>query len=105
MFEGMARKDGVVLLEVELHVLLKPVGFEQAVDRGRVVVILVLGGLLRLGLDENGALETDLVLVLDNEREEASRLFQFLPDIGVDQRFIALALAPHHVVFTAQPLR
>ena len=79
MLERVAGKNRVVLLDIELHVLLEPVGLEQAIDRRRVIVILMLGRLLRLGLDQDRALEADLVLVVDDQREEAAGLFQFRP--------------------------
>jgi hypothetical protein len=50
------------------------VALEEAVDGGAVVVVLVLGRLLRLGLDQQRALEADLVLVLDDQRQEAGEL-------------------------------
>ena len=39
-----------------------------------VVVVLVLGRLLRLGLDQERALEADLVLVLGDQVQEAGEL-------------------------------
>ena len=69
-----------------------------------VVVVLVLGGLHRLGLDEQRALEADLVLVLDDEVQEPGELRALAPEVRVEQRVVALAAAPQHVVRAAQPL-
>ena len=76
MLEGMAGQDGVALLDIELDLLLQSEILEEAVDRGDVVVVLVLGRLLRLRLDQDRALEADLVLVLDDEIEEAAELIE-----------------------------
>ena len=103
MLKTVARQNGVVLLKIELHIIFKPIGFEQAIDRGRVVIILMLCRFLGLGLNENRSLEPNLVLVIDNQRQEASRLFQFLSDIGVDAAFHSLRARPtlhsfHHPI-------
>ena len=43
-----------------------PCVLQEAVHGGDVEVVLVLGRLARLGLDQDRALEADLVLVLDD---------------------------------------
>ena len=58
----------------------------------------MLGRLLRLGLDQDGALEADLVLVLDHHAHEAADLVGLALEVGVEQRLVALAPAPQHVV-------
>ena len=70
----MAGQRRVVGLDVELVLVLEAVPDEEAVDRRRVVVVLVLGRLLRLRLDQERALEADLVLVLGDQVEEAGEL-------------------------------
>ena len=67
VLEGMAGKDGVALLDIDLDLLLQPELLEEAIDRGDIVVVLVLGRLLRLRLDQDRALEADPVLVVDDE--------------------------------------
>ena len=74
MLEGMAGQDRVALLDVDLDLLLQPEPLEEAVDGGDVVVVLVLGRLLRLRLDQDRALEADPVLVVDDQAEEAAGL-------------------------------
>ena len=76
VLEAVAGEQRVVLLDVDLDLLLQAVRLEEAEHRGDVVVVLVLGGLGRLGLDQDGALEADLVLVLDDELQEAPELRQ-----------------------------
>ena len=51
------------------------------------------------------ALEADLVLVLDHHGEEAAELVLLLLQVGVEQRVVALAPAPQHVVLAAQAVR
>jgi hypothetical protein len=42
------------------------------------------------------------VLVLDDQRDEAAELVQLALDVGVEQRLVALASAPEHIVLPAQ---
>ena len=74
-------------------------------DRGRVVVVLVLRRLLRLGLDEQHALEADLGLVLGHQVEEAGQLGALPTQVGVQQGVVALSAAPQDVVRAAESLR
>ena len=67
-------------------------------DRGAVVVVLVFGGLLGLGLDEQGALEADLVLVLSHHRQESGELVGLLAQTGIEQSLVTLSASPQHVV-------
>ena len=69
------------------------------------MVVLMLGGLEGLGLDENRAFEADAVLVLDHHATGIAVLIQLAAQIGVQQRVVALAPAPEHVVLAAQPVR
>ena len=101
----MAGEDGVVLLDVELDVVEEVVALQEAVAGGDVEIVLVLGRLLRLGLDQDRAFEANFVLVLDHQRNEAAELVELTSDIGVEQRLVALAPAPQHVVLAAEPMR
>ena len=78
-----------------------PNSLQEAVHGGDIVVVLVLGWLLRLRLDQDGALEADLVLVVDDQLQEAPGLRALALQVGVEQRLIALAAAPQHIVFAA----
>ena len=102
VLEGVAGEDGVVLLDVDLDLFLEAELLQHAPDRADVEIVLVLGRLLRLGLDEDGALEADLVLVLDDHGQEAAELVELLLDVGVEQGLVALAAAPQHVVGAAE---
>ena len=64
----------------------------------------MLGRLLRLGLDEQKALEPDPVLVLGDHRQEAGELGLLAGEVGVEQRLVALATTPQHVVRPIEPL-
>jgi hypothetical protein len=61
VLEGVAGQRRVVGLDVELEVLLEAVGAQEGDPAGDVEVVLVLGRLLRLGLDQELALEADLL--------------------------------------------
>ncbi len=60
----MAGKRGVVGLDIELEVLVQVVRLEEADARLRVVVVLVLHRLARLGLDQQleGGLAVEVVV-------------------------------------------
>ena len=106
VLEAVARQGGVVRLDVDLEVLgRQAVALEERVHRRRVVVVLVLRRLIRLRLDEQRALEADLVLVLDDQVHEAPELIELALHVGVEQRLVAFAAAPEHVVLAAQLLR
>ena len=49
--------------------------------------------------------EADLVLVLDDQLQEAAELLELAAQVGVEQRVVALAAAPQHVVRAAEPVR
>ena len=55
-------------------------------------------------LNQDRALEANLVLVFNDQRQHALGLFKLLADPGVEQGFIAFAAAPHDIVFTIQSL-
>lgn len=61
-------------------------------------------GLLRLGLDQDRPLETDLVLVLHHQVEETAELVELTLHVGVEKRLIPLATAPQDIVLAAQAL-
>ena len=105
MVEAEARQRGVVRFDVELELAGQTVANEEPVDRRRVVVVLVLGGLVRLRLDQKGTLEADLVLVLDDHAHEAGHLVVFVLQVRVQKRVVAFAPAPQDVVGAAQFLR
>ena len=95
----------MVALDVDLELALQTVALEEAVHRRRVVVVLMLGGLLRLGLDQQRPGEADLVLVRHHQLEEPRELVALLTQAGVQQRLVALAPAPQDVVLTAEAVR
>jgi hypothetical protein len=78
------------------------VALQETVNGGHVEIILVLGRLLRLRLDQDRALEADLVLVIDDHGEEAAHLVQLALEVGVEQGFVAFPAAPEHVVLAAE---
>ena len=98
MFKTVAGQRGVVRLDVHLHFFFQAIGEEEAVDGFDVEIILMLGRLMRLGFDQDIALETDLVLMLDDHLQEAAKLCLFLFQVGVEQAVIAFTAAPQHIV-------
>ena len=102
--EAVAGQRRVVGLDVDPVLRLQAVADQEAVDGRGVVVVLVLGRLLRLRLDQQRALEPDPVLVLRDEVQEPGQLGLLARQVGVEQRFVALAPAPQHVVRAAEAL-
>jgi hypothetical protein len=102
--ERVAGQRRVVRLDIEAVLAVEAVADEEPVDRRRVVVVLMLRRLHRLGLDKERALEADPVLVLGDQMEEAGELVAFAPKVSVEQRVVTLATAPQGVVRAAEPL-
>ena len=74
MLERMVGEHRVADLDVELDLPLEPEALQKPEHRRDVEIVLVLGRLLRLRLDQEHALEADLVLVVDDQRQEPPEL-------------------------------
>ena len=94
MLEGMVRQHRMADFDIELDLALEAEALQEAEHGRDVEVVLMLGRLLRLGLDQDHALEADLVLVVDDQRQKAPELLLLATQVGVEQRFVALAAAP-----------
>src|SRR4029077_5465820 len=105
MLEVMTGENGVVLLDIRLYLFLQATGPKHPVDRRYIEIVLVLGWLHRLWLDQDRTLEADLVLVFNNEVEEPPELLELAFEVRVEQRLIAFAPAPEHIVFAAEFVR
>ena len=75
---------------------------EESCNGLGVDVILVLGGLHRLGLDEEGALEALLAGVVARHSQHGGHVFLLTLHVGVEQRHVAFAAAPEDVGGAAQ---
>src|SRR5215468_10198372 len=102
MLEVVTGKNGVVLLDVYLNLILQAVGLKHAVDRRYIEIVLMFGRLLRFGLDQDSTLETDLVFMFNNVVEEPAELVEFASKISVEQSLIPFASAPEHIVLAAK---
>ena len=76
VLEVQSRERRVIDLDVDLDLLRQPIALQEGEHGGDVVIVLVLGGLERLGLDEDRALEADAVLVLHDHGEEPAVLIE-----------------------------
>ena len=102
MLEGVAGQRGVVHLNVHLEVLLQSVGAQEANHGLRINVVLVLGGLHGLGLNEESSLEALGACIVAGCGKHLGQVV-FLPlHLGVEQAVVTLTAAPEHVVGTAQ---
>ena len=103
--EAVARQSGVVDLEVQAVFVGEPVSLQEPDDGRNVVVVLMLGRLLWLRLDEQRSGESDPLLVLRDQREKPREL-RFLPgEVGVEEGFVAFAPTPEHVVRSLETMR
>ena len=102
VFETVSCQRRVIGFNFDLDLVFQPVPFEKAVDGRDVVIVLVLHRLVRLWLDQDRALEADLVLVFDHHRHEPAKLIELARDVGVEDRVVAFAPAPQHVIGSAQ---
>ena len=100
----MAGERGVIGLEVQLEVLQEAVFAEEVEAGGRIGIVLVGRGFARLRLDEELALEADLLRVVDSEVQERGEVVELTLHVGVDQRGVAFAAAPEDVTFAAESL-
>jgi hypothetical protein len=89
---------------LNLKMLLQAVGAQEGDAAGDVEVVLVLGRLLRLGLDEELALEADALGVVDRHVDERGEVVLLALQVGVEERLVTLAAAPEDVVFAAELL-
>jgi hypothetical protein len=103
--KAVSRERGVVHLDVELELVFESVLLEEGVHGRGVVIVLVLRGLVGLGFDQERPLESDRVLVLGHEGEEAPELVELAAKVGVEKCLVALAPTPEHVVGAAEPVR
>src|SRR5215211_3705598 len=84
VLEGVTGQDRVILLDIDLHLIFEAELLEHPEYRADVEIILVLCRLFRLRLNEDSALEADLVFVLDHHVEEAAKLRQLASHVGVE---------------------
>ncbi len=102
MLEGVLGQGGVVDLDVELEVVHQVVFAQEGDDGGGVEVVLMLGGLHRLGLDEEGALEAVFTGIVPGHVQEAGQVIQLPFHVGVEQAHVAFAAAPEDVVLAVE---
>ena len=84
MVERMTSQGGVVGFNIDAEFVFKAILFQEAVDSGGVIVILVLGRLLRLWLNQQHAFETDFVLVFNDHLHKTAQLLTLLAQIGIE---------------------
>ena len=104
VMEAVTGERRVVRLDVDGVLTLEPVRDQEAVDRRDVVVVLVLGGLHRLGFDEELAPEPDPVLVLGDEMQELGELGALPSKVRVEEGVVPLPATPQDVVLAAEAL-
>ena len=96
--EAVTRERGVIDFEVQPELVFESVAVEKGAHRRRIVIVLMLGRLVRLRLQEQGPLEADAMLVFDDEMQEARELRLLAAEFGEEQGVVALAPAPEDVI-------
>ncbi len=92
----------MALLDIELHFVFETIGLEEAVHGRDVVVILVLRRFLRFGSTRIVPLKPILCLYSTTICSMRAHLVELALQVGVEQRFIALASAPQNIVLAAE---
>ena len=64
VLKAVAGQRGMVGFDVDADFLFQPVLLQESEHGGHVEVVLVLGRFTRLGLEQDGSLEADLVFVI-----------------------------------------
>ena len=102
VLKSVAGQGGVVYLYVHLEVLVKPVGAKETNHGFSIGVVLVLGRLHRLRLNEEGALEALRAGIVAGCAEHLCQMVLLPLHLGVEKAAVALAAAPENVIGAAQ---
>ncbi len=102
MREGMAGEGSVIGFDVELEMFLEAVGAEEGDAAGDIEIVLMLGGFLRFGLDQELPFETNLLRVVDRHVHEAREVLLFAFEIGIEECFVTFTATPENVIFAAE---
>ena len=102
VLEAVAGQRGVVGFDVDADFFFQAVLLQKSEHGGHVEVVLVLGRFTRLGLEQDGSLEADLVFVIHHHVQETAHLVQLLAHAGVEQGLVTFTSTPQHVIGTAQ---
>ncbi len=102
MLESVAGESGMVHLDVHLEVFVEIVGLEESDHGLRVDVILMLGGLHGLRLNEESALEPVGACIVTGHCEHTGEVFFLALLVGVEKAHVSLATTPEHVVGATQ---
>ena len=105
MMKTVPGQRRVVGLDVHFDFVFQAVLMQEAEHSGAVVIVLVLGRLLGLGLDQQVTRKADLVLVLHHHAHKTPELFALALEVGVEQGFITLTTTPQHIVGALEPQR
>src|SRR5690606_23285961 len=94
--------SGVVCLNVQLEVFVQTVVSQKANHRRTIKIILVLGGLHRLGFNEERSLEAVLASVIASNGEETRQVILLTLHVGVQKAHVTLTTAPKDVVLATE---
>ena len=102
VLEGVTGKSSVVNLNVHLEILVQTMCTKESNDCLGVHVILVLGRLHRLRFDKECTLKSVGTGIVASNGEHLCEVFLLALLVGIEQRHVALASAPEHIVGAAK---
>ena len=102
VLEGMASEGGVIRLDIKFKIFFEAVGAQESNSTGDIKIVLVFGRLFWFRLDEELALESDALGVIEREVQKSSQMILLTLEVGVEQRFVAFPAAPENVAFAAE---
>ena len=105
MHHRVAGEGRVVGLDVEFDVLLESVLADEIEAGRRVEVVLVLGRLFGLGLEQELPLEADRLGEIDRHVHEAGQVIELTLHVGVVEVGVPLAASPEDIVHAPQFVR
>ncbi len=102
MFKGMAGQRGMINFDIQFEILVEAVGTQESYHSLRVVVVLMLGGLHRLGLDEECTFETFRSCIVACLAQHHGQVLLLPLHVGVEQGHISFTSSPEDIIFAPQ---
>ena len=99
---GVAGECGVVGFDIEFDDVHEPILADEVQAGCCVEVVLMFGGFLGFGFEEELSFEADGFGVVAGEVHEAGEVVEFAFHVGVPGAHVAFTAAPEDIVFTAE---
>src|SRR5690606_34814607 len=100
MLERMSCQCRMVYFDIQFEIFIQSMLSQKANYRSCIVIILMLGRLHRLRLDEECSFETILSSIVPCYSKELSKMLSLTLHICIEQRHIAFTTSPEHIILT-----